>query len=763
VALFVVLCGCGEVRDPSLVPVALPGMPERVHLGEPQVCASPTSGWGRFSEEGEVRGLTDVIHDPLEVFGQYVEGRGGMVVAQDLDADGDIDLVIGQVDDGPMVYTNDGSGHFERNITGLASPFSAASGVWALAVLDLDDDLLPEIVAISGGMVAAYQNLGAGGFGPASFLVAEGMTEGQVYLTANFGDVDGDGDLDLLLPGTGALDGEEGVDSEYGGPDRIYLNDGGSYSLGHELIVEGAGSKTQVALLTDRDADGDLDVYIPADRGPRSAFWRNDGTSGGALSFVNDAEETWSDLEMAAMGIDVADLNGDGLLDYCMSDVGPPKCILSDGQGAYFEAAEAMGLVPRALVRHYGTIGWSVDIADMDNDGWLDVLQASGPDVGATSDGLTTFMDLFWAGQEDGTFRDVTRATGFGHEGPHFGLATADFDGDGSLDVVVAGPGAPPLLYMNTCGEGHWLGVDLVGPPGNPEGFGARLEAEVDGRLHMRELTNLRAQGQTPSRFHLGLGEAEQVDQLTVHWPDGAVTRAQSVPVDRLLTIQHPDSVAWEPGEDADRWTGVDVNEGTADFAVQGFVFEAQTGGGLEGAEVHALQDQLVTTTSGSAGAYTLPVSEGADVDIVAMATGMVPVIASIQTSWQTSSADGLSHALMSQGSLVGFYAMGGMSLDEEAGTLWVQVIDDFHANLQGAMVDIDADFDVVGSFTGSAFEPTNEFDEDTLFLVFGNVAAGEVGITVTPPTAGATCVGRSQVPVVAGQITTVLMLCPGE
>ena len=89
--------------------------------------------------------------------------------------------------------------------------------------------------------------------------------------------------------------------------------------------------------------DGDLDLLALSDLGPPSAFWRNDGLVDGVVQWVDDGASLGAALEIAAMGIDSADLNRDGVLDYCISDVGPPRCLLSDGLGGYVEGAHALG------------------------------------------------------------------------------------------------------------------------------------------------------------------------------------------------------------------------------------------------------------------------------------------------------------------------------------------------------------------------------------------------------------------------------------
>ena len=209
--------------------------------------------------------------------------------------------------------------------------------------------------------------------------------QSYVYQTAVFGDLDTDGTRFFRAQyGSGIRRGGSWGPSQDGGPDTVFLqSSNGAFLQSADLWVTETGSRVQVAALTDRDMDGDLDILSLSDLGPPSAFWRNDGLENGELKLVNDAEEIGADLEIAAMGIDSSDLNRDGILDYCMSDVGPPRCLLSDGEDDYYGAAFALGMtISQPVAHHLDTVGWSVELADLDNSGWPELIQVSGPDPG---------------------------------------------------------------------------------------------------------------------------------------------------------------------------------------------------------------------------------------------------------------------------------------------------------------------------------------------------------------------------------------------
>lgn len=543
------LAACAPTTKPGTVDTAdadtgEPALPGVIEAGTPVACAAPVAGFARLSEQGADRGLTGVVGDPVAPWGAWIDGRGGALVAEDLDGDGDIDLLVGQPGAGPDLYENDGSGHFTLHAGAVPMPGGEGAQAVGLAVAHLDGDALLDVVMSGTG--GAWVAPGQGGLSWGTPVAVDlGAEPTVLYPAVAVGDLDGDGDLDLAAAASGQLT-EGRVDKTDTAvlAHRMAVNEGDGWRATLPLLREGRGFSAQVLALTDRDADGDPDLLVPADLAAPTAFYRNDGVVGGEPWLVDDAEDRRADLRFAGMGIDSADLNGDGMLDYCVTDLGPIRCLLSI-DGDYVEGARALGLGPAEYVDpDFGTTGWSVELADLDNDGALDAVQASAPEIDrapVTPDGLP---DLIWQGQADGTFVDETAAVGFGDLAWHHGAVSADFDGDGYLDVVLAGPGAAPAYWANTCGDEAWLEVDVRGPAGNPLGLGSRVVVDLGEGTQVREVSGPRGPGQAPARVHLGLGELDEVVRLEVIFPDGTVAMAEGLPTRQVVTARHPDATA---------------------------------------------------------------------------------------------------------------------------------------------------------------------------------------------------------------------------
>ncbi|MEL7447992.1 MAG: CRTAC1 family protein [Pseudomonadota bacterium] len=218
----------------------------------------------------------------------------------------------------------------------------------------------------------------------------------------------------------------------------------------------------------------------------------------------------------------------------------PEFNLLLDSQGGIYTDVAAL-----AGVRERDS-GRNVAVGDFDNDGDLDAyVVATGP--------VTNQANVLYANNGDGTFVLVPDAGGAGGttDGRGDAVSVVDYDRDGWLDLMVTNgkskapfeSDGPYQLFRNLGGTNHWLEIDLEGVLTNRDGVGARVELTAGGVTQVREQRNgMHFRAQDHARLHFGLGTADVVDQLVVHWPGGDSQLLGPLPADHLVHVLQPDA-----------------------------------------------------------------------------------------------------------------------------------------------------------------------------------------------------------------------------
>jgi hypothetical protein len=165
-------------------------------------------------------------------------------------------------------------------------------------------------------------------------------------------------------------------------------------------------------------------------------------------------------------------------------------------------------------------LGWGIscNAGDVDLDGWQDFFVTNGFD--SSSGPNVLFRNL-----GNGSFADVTSAIGGGQFDGR-GVAFADFDDDGDLDLVVtADAGEPTRLWRNDSPTGnHWVTFKLVGTRSNRSAIGARIEVVTELGSQVQEVSGGAGRGsQNSLPVEFGLGTADRVESVTIRWPSGTV------------------------------------------------------------------------------------------------------------------------------------------------------------------------------------------------------------------------------------------------
>jgi hypothetical protein len=284
------------------------------------------------------------------------------------------------------------------------------------------------------------------------------------------------------------------------------------------------------ALFTDVNGDGRPDLYVANDLDPNRLYVNEPGGPLG-FHFVEEGRKRGVADPNAGMGVAAQDYSGDGRPDLFVTN--------SRGQGhAAFRstAAPDFSNAKSAFAPAVGpdATGWGASWVDLANTGRLDLVLANGliPVTNLKKDAGTIQV----LGDPGGGWADASRGVGV-QPFPRVngrGLAAADYDNDGRMDIAVNSIGGKLVLLHNTGGSGHWLEVGLA-----PPAPGALVTAVLpDGSRLVREVQagSSYLSSEDP-RVHFGLGRATTVKQLIVRWPDGKVTQQQNVAADRVVTV----------------------------------------------------------------------------------------------------------------------------------------------------------------------------------------------------------------------------------
>ena len=463
-------------------------------------------------------------------------------------------LAIGDIDgDGryEVVFTNKSPSQiFSFDDQGNPSDMTDAFGLprsewgaWGATFADYDDDGDSDLfIAARRDVDRLFEN-DNGLLVDVTYTVFETVPEYWGAAGSTWGDMDGDGDLDLFV---GTTDGPK--DDPYalpmdGPPNLLYENRDGRLVLREDVLsFEATNNYAFGAAWVDLDDDGRLDLYQVNDHG-RQTFGNKvsmNRTEPGGDVVLEDIGEAGAWVAISGMGLGIGDINGDALPDLFMADWGAVALLESAGPDTWIDSAASRGLA--AKYSEGREVAWGSDLADLNNDGRLDAFTGFGKSFGAEANGreqIEEQPDALWMQKGDGSFEQVAERWGFADTAHTRAIAAVDLNDDGWLDLVKRRLDEPPVLQYQRCGEASWLKLHLKQPAPNVGAIGARVRIEADGVSQWRWL---QAGGPSigygnPPQLHFGLDEADTVDVIEVWWPDGEVSVLQDVGANRTLWI----------------------------------------------------------------------------------------------------------------------------------------------------------------------------------------------------------------------------------
>lgn len=478
------------------------------------------------------------------------------------------------------LYRNLGNWKFED----VSAKAGIANERWGMgvAVGDYDNDGFADIFVSNYGVSRLYKNNGNGTFTDVAEKV--GLNIKGWHTGATFGDYDKDGRLDLFVPAyiefdlnnlppspkqvaTGATGGRNfcqfrgepvmcGPRGLKGAKDSLFRQrEDGTF----ENVSDKAGVKDEgdyygfSSVFIDVDDDKDIDLLVVNDSTPKQLYLNNGDGTFEEVGYPSGIALNENGREQAGMGLAVGDYDNDGKVDFHITNFSDDSNTLyrNDGDANFTDITFQAGLGEPTIP----FLGWATNFFDYDNDGWKDVIVGNGhvyPIVDNFQWG-TSFAQqlLLFKNGKGGRFERIGAAPNSGLATSHTtrGMAIADFDADGKLDVLLANMDSMPTLLRNvTATTNKWLGIKLVGDVAKKspkDAIGATVYVTSAGiRQRFDVISGAGYASQNDQMLHIGLGTAAAIEKLEINWPNGETQTLQVPTLNKTITIKQTGGIS---------------------------------------------------------------------------------------------------------------------------------------------------------------------------------------------------------------------------
>jgi hypothetical protein len=448
-----------------------------------------------------------------------VDNFGGGISFYDFDKDGWDDLSFATPSGDEIYFYKNNQGVFQRVFFNISDTSEQKQLIWA----DLNNNGHKDLLVCSfGASNKVYLNNGSFVFTEQILSEYDNSIPSKTF-TANVGDIDNDGDLDIFLGNRSFTDSI---------PNQLFLNDGtGVFTdVTTSFFFDSIYYPTFCTAFLDYNNDGMADIYTAEDRYfGQNQLYQNIGSG----QFTDETNTSGTGVWIDAMGLSIADYNQDGLLDIYVSN-GPSgnPLFYNNGDGTFKDTANYAGI-------SFNAIAWSNHFFDYDNDGYLDLhVCATGGSNAPGKNGLYQSLG-------NGTFQNTTTDILDFDSTISFASAIGDYNNDGFPEIAVNNvfPDSAQL-WENSSSSNNWVKINLEGTQSNTEGLGSWIKLYANGLTQSHYVqAGTGFQGQNSQNILFGIGGANLVDSLIIQWPSGQTDHFYSLSANQLFSFIEGQSV----------------------------------------------------------------------------------------------------------------------------------------------------------------------------------------------------------------------------